>query len=153
MKKTNKKLSISKTSPNLQPVKQNMCFPGGSVVKNPPANAGDRRSIPGPGRAPAEGNSKPLQYSCLGNPMDRGDRRATVRGVQRVRHDILTKQQQQNSSLLKHLCFACIVPKKGSILNYIPCSYRQNPVPNTLCIFAHEGLVPKCPMALCPPFK
>ena len=43
--------------------------------KNPPASAGDARdggSIPGSGRSPGEGNGNPLQYSCLGNPMDRG---------------------------------------------------------------------------------
>ena len=43
-------------------------FPGGSVVKNPPADAGDTQSIPGSGRSPGEGNDNPLQYSCLGNP-------------------------------------------------------------------------------------
>ena len=45
------------------------------VVKNPPANAGDVRGaglIPGSGRAPGGGHGKPLQYSCLENPMDRG---------------------------------------------------------------------------------
>ena len=45
------------------------------VVKNPLANAGDERdvgSIPGSGRSPGGGHNKPLQYSCLGNPMDRG---------------------------------------------------------------------------------
>ena len=47
-------------------------FPGGSVVKNPPANAGDVSSIPGSGRSPGEGNGKPRQYSCLGNPKDGG---------------------------------------------------------------------------------
>ena len=46
--------------------------PSGSVVKNPPANAGDTGSIPGLGRSPGEENGTPLQYSCLGNPMDRG---------------------------------------------------------------------------------
>ena len=46
-------------------------FPGGSVVKNPPANAGDSGSVPGSGRSPGEGNSNPLQYSFLGNPMDK----------------------------------------------------------------------------------
>ena len=45
----------------------------GSVVKNPPANVGDSCLIPGSGRSPGEGNGNPLQYSCLGNPMDRGD--------------------------------------------------------------------------------
>ena len=58
-----------------------MGFPGGSVVKNPPANAGDVGSIPGSGRSPGEGNGNPLQYSCLENPMDRGALQATVHGV------------------------------------------------------------------------
>ena len=50
-------------------------FPGGSVIKNPPANAGtpgDVGSIPGSRRSPGGGNGNPLQYSCLDNPMDRG---------------------------------------------------------------------------------
>ena len=54
------------------------------MVKNPPANAGDVRdpgSIPGSGRSPGGGHGNPLQYSCLENPMDRGDWRATVHGV------------------------------------------------------------------------
>ena len=61
-----------------------MCFPGGSVVKNPPANAGgagDTGSIIELGRSPGGGNGSPLQYSCLGNPMDRGAWWATVQGV------------------------------------------------------------------------
>ena len=48
-------------------------FPGGSVLKNPPANAGDARlvsSIPGSGRSPGKGNGNPLQNSSLGNPME-----------------------------------------------------------------------------------
>ena len=52
-------------------------FPGGSVGKNPPANAGELGLIPGSGRSPGEGKGNPLQYSCLKNPMDRGDWRAT----------------------------------------------------------------------------
>ena len=55
-----------------------MGFPGGSVVKNLFANAGDMGSIPGSGRPPGEGNGNPLLYSCLENPMDW---RATVHGV------------------------------------------------------------------------
>ena len=47
-------------------------FPGDSVVKNPPATAGDPGSVPGWGRSSGEGNSNPRQYSCLENPMDRG---------------------------------------------------------------------------------
>ena len=58
-----------------------MGFPGGSVVKNPPADARDTDSIPGSGRSPGEGNGNPLQYSCLENPMDRGDWWATDQGV------------------------------------------------------------------------
>ena len=56
-------------------------FPGGSVVKNPSADAGNANSIPGPGRSPGEGNGNPRQYSCLGNPMDRGAWQAIVHGV------------------------------------------------------------------------
>ena len=58
-----------------------MGFPGGSVVKNPPANAGDTGMIPGSRRSHGEGNGNPLQYSCLGNPMDRGAWQAAVHGV------------------------------------------------------------------------
>ena len=58
-----------------------MGFPSGSVLKNPPANAGDPRSVPGSGRSPGEGNGNPLQYSFLGNLLDRGARRAIVSGV------------------------------------------------------------------------
>ena len=56
-------------------------FPGGSAVKNPPANAGDAGLIPGSERSPGGGNGNPLQYSCLGNPMDRRAWQATVHGV------------------------------------------------------------------------
>ena len=56
-------------------------FPGGLVVKNLPANAGDLGLIPGWGRCPGEGNVNPLQYSCLGNPMDRGAWQTTIHGV------------------------------------------------------------------------
>ena len=56
-------------------------FPGGSVVNNPSASAGDMGLIPRLERSPTEGNGNPLQYSCLGNPMDRGAWRAAVHGV------------------------------------------------------------------------
>ena len=58
------------------------------VVKNLPANSGDRRdtdSIPGLGKSPGEENGKPLQYSCLENPMDREACWATVCGVSKSR--------------------------------------------------------------------
>jgi len=51
------------------------------VVKDPPANAEDVGLIPRLGRSPGEGSVNPFQYSCLGNPMDRGTWRATVHGV------------------------------------------------------------------------
>ena len=56
-------------------------FPGGSVVKNLPASAGDVGSVPGLGRSPGEGNDNPLQYSRLENSMDRGAWQVTVHGV------------------------------------------------------------------------
>ena len=62
-------------------------FPGGSVVKNLPAIAGDMGSIPGLGRSLGGGNGNPLQYSCLENPTDRGAWKATFHGVERVGHD------------------------------------------------------------------
>ena len=68
--------------------------PGGSAVKNPPANAGDAGWIPGSGRSPGEGNGNLFQYSCLGNPMDRRAWQAAVHGVARVGHDLTTKQHQ-----------------------------------------------------------
>ena len=54
------------------------------VVRNLPANAGDIRyvdSVPGSGRSPGGGNGNPLQYCCLGNPMDRGVRWVTIHGA------------------------------------------------------------------------
>ena len=56
-------------------------FPGVSVAKNVPANAGVMGLILGSGRSPGEGNGNPLQYFCLGNPMDRGPWRIIVLGV------------------------------------------------------------------------
>ena len=66
-----------------------MGCPGGSDSKESALNAGDPGLIPGSGRSPGEGNGNPLQYSCLGNHMDRGAWWATVHGV--------TKSQTQQS--------------------------------------------------------
>ena len=66
------------------------------MVKNPPANAGDIRDmgfIPGSGRSPRVGNDNPLQYSCLGNPMDRGAWQTMVHEVaksERISHESRT---------------------------------------------------------------
>ena len=67
-------------------------FPSGSAGNNPPDSAGHSGSIPGWGRSPGEGNDNPLQYSCLGNPMDRGAWLASPWGHKRVGHDLVTKQ-------------------------------------------------------------
>ena len=67
-----------------------MGFPGDSVVKNPPANAGDTSvegSIPGSGRSPGGGNGNPFQYFCLENSMEREQCWAVVQGIQRAGHN------------------------------------------------------------------
>ena len=70
-------------------------FPGGTVLKNLPANAGDRRDtglLPGSGRSTGVGDSKPLQYSCLENSMDRGAWWTTVlRVTKNQTHSCLTQ--------------------------------------------------------------
>ena len=60
-------------------------FPGGLDSKESACNAGAPGSIPGLGRSSEEGNDNALQYSCLGNPMDRGTQRATIYGVVKSR--------------------------------------------------------------------
>ena len=74
-----------------------MCFP--SLVAQSVkicVQSGDPGSIPGSGRSPGEGNGNPLQYSCLENPMDRAPWQATVYGVTRVRHDLVSKPPPPN---------------------------------------------------------
>ena len=58
--------------------------------------AGDVSSIPGSGRSPGEGNGNPIQYSCLGYPMDRGAWWVIVHEVARVRHDFVTTPPPPN---------------------------------------------------------
>ena len=77
-----------------------MGFPLGSVVKNLPANAGDTGLIPGSGRSSEGGHGNPLQYSCLGNPSDRGAWWATCevsedesRAAQRARSRSVVKSE------------------------------------------------------------
>ena len=62
-------------------------FPGSSVGKESSCNTVDLGSVPGSGKMPGEGNSNPLQYSYLGNPMDRRVWQAIVHGIKRVRHN------------------------------------------------------------------
>ena len=72
-----------------------MGFPDGSDGKESACNAGDLGSIPVSGRSPGGGHGNPLQYSCLGNSMDRGAWRATVHGVAK-------SQIQLSNSQLSH---------------------------------------------------
>ena len=71
-----------------------MGFPGNSVVKNPPASAGDTGLITGLGRSPGGGNGNPLQYFCLENRMDRGAWQATAHGV--AKESDMTEQLSTN---------------------------------------------------------
>ena len=76
-------------------------FPGGSVIKNLPANAVDAReasSVPGLGTSPGGGNGNPLQYSCWDNPMDRGAWQATVLRVSKSRTTEATEQVHNTGS-------------------------------------------------------
>ena len=73
----------------------NKGFPGGSAVKNLPADARDTGSIPGWGRSPGGGNDNPLQYSCMKSSMERGAWQATVHGV--------TKSQTRLKGLSTHI--------------------------------------------------
>jgi len=76
-------------------------FPSGSVVKNPPANAGDMGLIPGSGRSPGEENGNSLHYSCLGNPMDRGGCQAAVHGVTKSRTQFSNNKNNEKWNYLK----------------------------------------------------
>ena len=73
--------SVSVFSPYKDISHVGLDFPAGPVVKNPPAKAANTGSIPGSGRSPIEENGNSLQYSCLGNSMDRGAWQSTVHGV------------------------------------------------------------------------
>ena len=61
------------------------------MVKKSASKAGVTGVIPGSERFPGEGNGNPLQYFCLGNPMDRGAWQGTIHGFTRGRHDLVTK--------------------------------------------------------------
>ena len=72
-----------------------MGFPGGAVVRNSPASAGDAKdagSIPGSRRSRGGGNGNPLQFSCLGNPKDRGAWQTTVHGITNSQTPLSTAQ-------------------------------------------------------------
>ena len=62
----------------------NSMFHKASLVVKNPANAEDEGLIPGSGRSPGEGNGSPIQYSCLGNPLDRGAWKVTILGIAKM---------------------------------------------------------------------
>ena len=78
--------------------------------------AGVSGSIPGSGRSPGGGSSNPLQYSCLGNPMDRGAWWATVHGITRVGHDLVTIHHHPLPftalpvKVVSQICSHCLYP-------------------------------------------
>ena len=101
-----------------------MGFPGGSVVKNLPAkagNAGDVGLIPGSGRSPGAGHGNPLQYSCLENLTDSGVWRATVHGVPkrgtRLSNQALTQERASGENRRHHHVKASILRRKGTRAN------------------------------------
>ena len=89
------------------------------MVKTLPTNAGDVGFIPGSGRPPGEGNDKPLQYSCLGNPVDRGVWWATVRGVAKELEvtEPLSNKIKQVSSASNRSLIPCGNPRSYSGLH------------------------------------
>ena len=97
-------------------------FPGGTVVKNLLANAGDTGSIPESGRSPGEGNGDPLQYSCLGNPRDREAWQATIHGVvkeldttERLNNNNIVSQDLSDVFLIIRLIMGLGPQKKSAI--------------------------------------
>ena len=84
----------SDTTERLHSLSLRKGFPGGSAVKNLPANAGDTGSTPGSGRSPGGGNGNPLHYSCPGNPMVRETGGLySPRDRKRAGRDLVAEQQ------------------------------------------------------------
>ena len=81
--------------------------------KESACSAGHLGSIPGPGRVPGEGNGNPLQYSYLGNPMDRGAWWATVHGITRVGHDLAAKPPPHHCVLEDSVYYPCPIHLLG----------------------------------------
>ena len=71
--------------------------PSGPVSKESTCNGGDPSLIPGSGRSLGEANGYPFQYSCLGNPMERGAWQAMVHWVTRVRHNLATTAKSNDN--------------------------------------------------------
>ena len=116
-------------------------FPGGSVVKNPPANVGDMGSIPGSGRYSGGGNGNSFQYSCLENPMDRESWQAKAHGVTRAGHDYLSTHMPYNIHLLIYLTYCplylvCQLHEGSHCLFFIDSSFfKSQRLPDITCLF------------------
>ena len=108
------------------------------VVKNLPANAGDKRHrfSPWVRKIPGVGNGNPLQYSCLENSMHGGAWQATVYGPKRVRHDCVTKHTHTNltTSLCKESSLDSFYSLSWPFMCFTICSYCVNLLTNFLPI-------------------
>ena len=115
------------------------------VVKNPPANAGNKDvgSIPGSGRSPGGGHGSPLQYSCLGNPMDRGTSWATVHGVAKNR----TWLKQLGTRAHGTFQGRCSIHINKTSMRLIPVLWLRSklPFPNYKC---KKEMLPHLPLKL-----
>ena len=109
-------------------------FPGGSVVKNVTASTedtGDVGSIPGLGRSPGGRYGNPLQYSCLGNPMNRGPWQATVHGVTKSLTQLCANTHTHTHTymcLVLH-CFTCTVSTNPLRTDVFLLFYKQDAKP------------------------
>ena len=124
-----------------------MGFPGGSVVKNLPGSTGDMALVPGSGRSPGEGNGNPFQYSCLGNPMDRGAWRAedygdTNRILQLNNNKIISIDAEKAFGKIRHPFMIKTLKKVGLERTYfnIIKTVKDNPIAN----FSLNGEKLKC---------
>ena len=127
-----------------------MGFPGGTVVKNPPANAGDTGdtgSIPGSGRSSAGGNGNPLQYSCLKNSMGRGAWWAIVHGVAKSWTRLSTHTHARYLLVLIHIDiqvssvqFSSIAQSCPTLCNPMKCSTPGLPVHHQLPEFTQTQI-------------
>ena len=105
-------------------------FSGGTDGKESACNAGDLGLFSGSRRSPGEGHGNPLQYSCLGNPMNRGAWWATVHGVAKSR----ARLSDQDSLSQNHNCLCC-----QTLLHiYKPDFYRSSRIKDYIPSYCQE---------------
>ena len=118
--------------------------------KESSCNAGDSGSIPGLGRSPGEGNGHPLQYSCLGNPMDRGTWQAVVHGVTEVdTTERLTLHCFSNLRRFSHFSISSSITETvlGEAWRQWPCSPSPHTSQTRPSSLFPSSSVPSCPFA------